>query len=220
MCYSTRTFSCPNKCGKEFATYNEIQNHINYCSLSQYRCKVCDKGFMDEKPFLTHLAECHPRQLLLTFNKAQPPNQVLPSFNNQPKQNMPPCSSNFNIQTTTAYTNYAISNFCPTPTSSQREEKINFFFEQGKRNSNESFPRNPSACANSCGNGGATITSYQTNYSNVSQNGSAYMKSFPNTFSQCDQNGGNIENISAYGLNSNSNINMMKYNEENKEYMF
>ena len=172
---------------------------------------------MDEKPFLIHLAECHPRQLLLTFNKAQPLNQVLPSFNNRPEQQKkPPYSSNFSIQTTTAYTN---SNFCPTPTSSQREEKINFFFDQGKRNSNESFPRNPSAYANSCGNGGVTVTSYQTNYSNVSQNGSAYMKSFPNTFSQRDQNGGNIENLSTYGLNSNSNINMMKYNEENKEYM-
>jgi hypothetical protein len=203
--YSTRSFPCPCRCGKEFTTYNESQNHINYCTHSPYQCKICDKGFIDEKPFLTHLIDSHPKELLKCFNKVQ----QSPQYS---KQQYPP---NYSNQSTVASTQ---GNSGSIP---QRDESFNFFSNQHKCNSVETFPRTNSD--NSYDNGGAAVPSciVDVKYSNMKPNGSLYPNnSSINNFYKSDKNVKSYQNTPYSSMNANSQIKMMKCSEENKEYMF
>ena len=202
--YSTRSFPCPNLCGKEFTTYNESQNHINYCTHSPYQCKICDKGFIDEKPFLTHLIVSHPKELLKCFNKVQQP----PQFS---KQQYPP---NYSNQSTNAST-HGNSGSMP-----QRDESFNFFSNQRKYNSVETYPKNN--YDNLYENGGAVPSCIvDVNYSNMNPNGSLYPNNTStNNFNRGDKSVKLYQNTPYGSMNANSHIKMMKCSEENKEYMF
>ena len=198
--YQNKRYFCPCGCGKDFTTFNESQNHINYCCQSPYQCRICDKGFIDEKPFLTHLIECHRGEILKCFNKVQQPTQ--PNKSQHPQ--IPPNYSN----QSTAYTN---GNFGSAP---PKEESFNMFSNQSAQsNSVDSVPRN--SYDNPFANGGAAVPSCiaDVNYSNIGQNGSI-RPSNPGSIGRTYQN-------TPYDcMSSNSQMRMRKCNEENKEYMF
>ena len=187
--YSTRSFPCPCLCGKEFTTYNESQNHINYCSHSPYRCNICDKGFIDEGPFLAHLAECHPVELLKYFNKIQQPVQQHPP-------QFPQVSLNSNNPSIPLYTK---SNFCAVPPSPQRDDLGTPFIAQGQTcyvNSlfgNSDSHSTPFADQNMNGgnmNGGNVCHSNMANScnsSNSNQNNQRYVNKY-NNIDQSDIN--------------------------------